>query len=170
MNATGGAPTLSTDHVRGDLLEQDVDCLVNPWNRNFVPRLLLLPQGVSGQLKKRTGPGPWKTLARAGTLPLGGAVVTDAGRMSNRLHLIHVAGLTRAWRASTRSVTLCVHSAVREAVRLHARTLAMPLIGSGTGSLSPDEARQAITAALEQYPPPLAGEPADLTVRVVTYP
>ncbi len=67
-------------------------------------------------------------------------------------------------------MTLCVHSAVREAVRLNARTLAIPLIGSGTGSLNPDQARQAITAALKQYPPPLAGGLPDLKVRVVTFP
>lgn len=109
-------------------------------------------------------------MARAGTLPVGGAAVTDAGRMSNRLHLIHVAGLTRAWRASTRSVILCVHSAVSEPVRIHARTLAMPLIGVGTGSLSPDQARQAITGALDDYPHPSDATPPDLAVRVVRYP
>ena len=34
--------------VAGDLLGQDVEVIVNPWNRNIIPWLLLLPQGVSG--------------------------------------------------------------------------------------------------------------------------
>jgi len=31
--------------VEGDLLDQDVDVIVNAWNRNIIPWWLLLPQG-----------------------------------------------------------------------------------------------------------------------------
>ncbi|MEP7370148.1 MAG: hypothetical protein ABI662_10850 [Dermatophilaceae bacterium] len=48
--------------------------------------------------------------------------------------------------------------------------MAMPNIGAGTGNLSHNQARQAITDALGDYPHLPAGEPPDLTVRVVTYP
>jgi hypothetical protein len=34
--------------VQGDLLDQDVDVIVNAWNRNLIPWWLLLSQGVSG--------------------------------------------------------------------------------------------------------------------------
>jgi hypothetical protein len=34
--------------IEGDLLEQDVEVIVNAWNRNIIPWWLLLPQGVSG--------------------------------------------------------------------------------------------------------------------------
>ncbi len=43
--------------VEGDLLGQDVDVIVNPWNRNIIPWWLLLPQGVSGAIKRRGGTG-----------------------------------------------------------------------------------------------------------------
>jgi O-acetyl-ADP-ribose deacetylase len=36
----------------GDLLDQDVEVIVNAWNRNIIPWWLLLPQGVSGAFKK----------------------------------------------------------------------------------------------------------------------
>ena len=49
--------------VEGDLLDQDVDVIVNAWNRNIIPWWLLLPQGVSGAIKKRGGTGPFKELA-----------------------------------------------------------------------------------------------------------
>ena len=39
--------------VHGDLLDQDVDVIVNAWNRNIIPWWLLIPQGVSGAIKKR---------------------------------------------------------------------------------------------------------------------
>ena len=42
----------------GDLLDQDVEVIVNAWNRNVIP-WLLLPQGVSGAIKCRAGHGPF---------------------------------------------------------------------------------------------------------------
>ena len=60
--------------VHGDLLEQPVEVIVNPWNRNIIPWWLLLPQGVSGAIKKRGGTAPFKELARHGPIPLGQAV------------------------------------------------------------------------------------------------
>jgi O-acetyl-ADP-ribose deacetylase len=68
--------------VEGNLLDQDVDVIVNAWNRNIIPWWLLLPQGVSGAIKKRGGTGPFKELAKHGPIPLGGAVLTSAGRLS----------------------------------------------------------------------------------------
>jgi O-acetyl-ADP-ribose deacetylase (regulator of RNase III) len=38
--------------VEGDLLTQNVEVIVNAWNRNIIPWWLLLPQGVSGAIKK----------------------------------------------------------------------------------------------------------------------
>jgi O-acetyl-ADP-ribose deacetylase len=52
----------------GDLLDQDVDAIVNPWNRNLFPWWLLLPQGVSGAIKRRAGLGPFRELRRYGLL------------------------------------------------------------------------------------------------------
>ena len=46
--------------VEGDLLEQQTEAIVNPWNRNIIPWWLLLPQGVSGAIKRRAGPAPPK--------------------------------------------------------------------------------------------------------------
>jgi len=56
-------PTLLVRETAGNLLDQPVEALVNPWNRNFVPRGLSLTGGISGELKKATGPGPWRDLA-----------------------------------------------------------------------------------------------------------
>lgn len=50
--------------VEGDLLDQPVEVIVNAWNRNVIPWWLLLPQGVSGAIKRRGGTGPFKELAK----------------------------------------------------------------------------------------------------------
>jgi O-acetyl-ADP-ribose deacetylase (regulator of RNase III) len=57
--------------VNGDLLDQDVDVIVNAWNRNIIPWWLLLPQGVSGAIKKRGGYAPFRELGKHGPIPLG---------------------------------------------------------------------------------------------------
>jgi O-acetyl-ADP-ribose deacetylase (regulator of RNase III) len=47
-----------TPHITikdGDLLDQPVEVIVNAWNRNFIPWWMLLPQGVSGAIKRRAG-------------------------------------------------------------------------------------------------------------------
>lgn len=41
--------------VDGDLLDQPVEVIVNARNRNIIPWWLLVPQGVSGAIKRRGG-------------------------------------------------------------------------------------------------------------------
>lgn len=161
-------PTVTVVAEEGDLLTTPAEAIVNPWNRNFVPRWLLIPDGVSGKLKRLTGPEPWRELARMGTLPLGAAVVTGPGRMQGPRHLIHVAGLTAWWRATPASVAASARNAVLAASELGVTTLAMPLIGSGSGGLSEHESRQAIHEGLSTFKASDRTGPADLNVTVVT--
>jgi O-acetyl-ADP-ribose deacetylase (regulator of RNase III) len=96
--------------IEGDLLDQEVDAIVNPWNRNLFPWWLLLPQGVSGAIKRRAGLAPFRELRRYGVLPIGGAVLTSAGDLPHRA-IIHVAGIGFLWRASPRSIQESVRTA-----------------------------------------------------------
>jgi O-acetyl-ADP-ribose deacetylase (regulator of RNase III) len=145
--------------VEGDLLDQDVDALVNAWNRNVIPWWLLLPQGVSGAIKRRAGYAPFRELARAGPIPLGGAVATGAGRLPHRA-LIHVAGIDLLWRASERSVRRSVASALALARARGYRSVAFPVIGGGTGGLGEERALEILLDALRR-------EPDDVRVTVV---
>ena len=122
----------------GDLLDQDVEVIVNAWNRNIIPWWLLLPQGVSGAIKRRAGYGPFRELARHGPIPLGGAVQTGAGRLPFRA-IIHVAGISMFWRSSERAIRGCVRSALGIASEQGYRSIALPLIGAGTGGCSPEK-------------------------------
>jgi O-acetyl-ADP-ribose deacetylase (regulator of RNase III) len=116
--------------VVGDLLEQDVDVIVNAWNRNIIPWWLLLPQGVSGAIKRHGGTGPFKELAKHGSIPLGGAVLTSAGRLPFK-GIIHVAGINMLWRASERSIRDSVRNAMALAHKKGFQSIAFPLIGAG---------------------------------------
>ena len=123
---------MNVQTVHGDLLDQDVDAIVNAWNRNVIPWWLLLPQGVSGAIKRRAGYQPFRELARMGPIPLGGAVVTGAGRLPHKA-IIHVAGINLLWRSSERSIRGSVRSAMQRAQEHQFASVAMPLIGAGTG-------------------------------------
>lgn len=116
----------------GDLLDQSVEVIVNAWNRNFIPWWLLLPQGVSGAIKRRAGYAPFRELSRKGVLPLGGAVLTGAGRLPFR-GIIHVAGIGLLWRSSEDSIRTSVRNALAVAREHEFRSVAFPLIGAGTG-------------------------------------
>lgn len=118
--------------VDGDLLDQDVEVIVNAWNRNLIPWWLLLPQGVSRAIKRRGGVGPFREVRRKGMIPLGGAVETGAGKLPFRA-IIHVAGINLLWRSSEWSVRESVRNAMALASRRGYRSIAFPLIGAGSG-------------------------------------
>lgn len=125
--------TMATVEVKsGDVLDQDVEVIVNAWNRNIIPWWLLLPQGVSGAIKKRAGYQPFREVAKFGAIPLGGAVLTSAGRLPFK-GIIHVAGISMWWRSSEYSIRESCRSAMRFASENSFNSIAFPLIGAGTG-------------------------------------
>lgn len=118
--------------VDGDLLDQNVDVIVNAWNRNIIPWWLLLPQGVSGAIKKRAGLAPFRELGKLGAIPLGQAVETTAGKLPFK-SIIHVAGINMLWRSSERSIRESVRNSMQIASDKNYASIAMPLIGAGSG-------------------------------------
>lgn len=118
--------------VNGDILEQNVDVIVNSWNRNIIPWWLLLPQGVSGAIKRKAGLAPFKEIAKYGPIPLGQARITSAGKLNFKA-IIHVAGINAFWCATKYSVDHSVRSAMDIVNEKGYASVAFPLIGSGSG-------------------------------------
>lgn len=148
--------------VEGNLLDQNVDVVVNAWNRNIFPWWLLLPQGVSGEIKRRGGTAPFRELRRAGVLALGQAVLTGPGCLPFR-GIIHVAGIGLLWRATRHSIESSVCNATALARREGFRSVAFPLVGAGTGGFPAHQVEQLILETL-------ACLDFDGEVRVVRYP
>jgi len=138
-------PTL----VKGDLLDQPVEVIVNAWNRNVIPWWLLLPQGVSGAIKKKGGTQPFKELARVGAIPLGEAVLTGAGTLPFK-GIIHVAGINLLWFATDYSIRASVRSAMALVEKHHFASVAFPLIGSGSGNRSRAKSRDYMLQEFER--------------------
>lgn len=148
--------------VDGDLLDQDVDAIVNAWNRNLIPWWLLIPQGVSRAIKRRAGVGPFRELGTKGIIPLGGAVETGPGRLPHKA-IIHVAGINMFWRSSEWSIRESVRNAMRLARDNAYRSIAFPLIGAGSGGGVPQQVLQFMQDELR-------GIDFDGEVRIVRYP
>lgn len=151
--------------VHGDLLEQPTEAIVNAWNRNIIPWFLLLPQGVSGAIKRRAGFQPFWELLRLGPIPLGGAVLTSAGRLPFRA-IIHVAGIDLLWRASEASIRDSVHNALRVAQAAGLGSLAFPVIGAGSGGFDAARAEAVMREAFESVDLPIRTTIVRHTARV----
>jgi O-acetyl-ADP-ribose deacetylase (regulator of RNase III) len=147
--------------VDGDLLDEDVEVIVNAWNRNMIPWWLLLPQGVSRAIKMRAGYAPFRELGKLGPIPLGGAVETSAGKLPFKA-IIHVAGINMLWRSSERSIRASVASAMKIARARGFGSIAFPLIGAGSGGGKPD----AVLAIMQDE---LAKMDYEGEVRIVRY-
>jgi len=83
-------------------------------------------------IKKRGGLQPFRELGRMGAVPLAQAVETSAGRLPFK-SIIHVAGINMLWRSSESSVRDSVRNAIAIAHDRGYQSIAMPLIGAGSG-------------------------------------
>jgi len=109
---------------QGDLTEIDADAIVNAANND-----LRLGGGLAGVIRRKAGEAVQRECDAIGTIPVGGAAITSAGKLKAR-HIIHAAsmqlgGLTtgHALRAST------AHS-LRIAAEKGLHTIAFPAIGT----------------------------------------
>ena len=137
--------------VEGDLLQQPVEVIVNSWNRNIIPWWLLLPQGVSGAIKRQAGVQPFREVAKAGPMKLGKAVLTSAGRLPFK-GIIHVAGINLLWRGSEYSIRESTRNALQLAHDAGFQSMAFPLIGTGSGGFSESQALEIMTEEIVRHP------------------
>jgi O-acetyl-ADP-ribose deacetylase len=133
--------------VQGDITRQAVDAIVNAANS-----LLLGGGGVDGAIHAAAGPSLLaecrelrRTRFPAG-LPVGAAVATGAGDLPARW-VIHTVGPNRhAGETDPALLSSCFDSSLAEAVRVGARTIAMPAVSAGVYGWEADEvARVAVT-------------------------
>jgi O-acetyl-ADP-ribose deacetylase (regulator of RNase III) len=149
--------TTNVTFVRGNIVEQAVDAIVNAANSS-----LLGGGGVDGAIHHAGGP---EILAACRQLrdtdyprglPTGGAVATTAGRLAAR-HVIHVVGPVYSTREDRSGLLRsCYVEALRLAESLGARTLAMPAVSTGAFGWPLEDAARIAVAAVRETPTSLA--------------
>ncbi len=116
--------------VRGDIVEQDVDAVVNAANSG-----LMGGGGVDGAILRAGGPAQraarQELVDRIGSLPTGHAAATAAGDLPARW-VIHVVGpVHSATEDRTHLLESCYRQALAVADELGARSVAFPAVSAG---------------------------------------
>ncbi len=122
--------------VRGDIVEQDVDAIVNAANQS-----LLGGGGVDGAIHRAAGPELREECSTLGGCPTGEARITKGYRLKAR-HVIHAVG--PRYRGGAHGEAELLASAYRHSLALadqhRLRTVALPAISAGIYGYPLDEA------------------------------
>jgi O-acetyl-ADP-ribose deacetylase (regulator of RNase III) len=118
----------------GDICDLEVDAIVNAANLS-----LWMSTGVGGALKRAGGDTIEFAAVRQAPVPLGGAIVTPAGKLAAKA-VIHAVSLDRERRTSGPVIEAAVRSAMARAREIGATSIAFPALGTGVGGFPLDEA------------------------------
>lgn len=118
----------------GDICDLEVDAIVNAANLS-----LWMSTGVGGALKRAGGDSIEFAAVRQAPVPLGGAIVTPAGKLAAKA-VIHAVSLDRERRTSGPVIEAAVRSAMARAREIGATSIAFPALGTGVGGFSLEEA------------------------------
>ncbi len=113
--------------VLGDITEQTSDAIVNAAN-NY----LWMGSGVAGAIKAKGGEEIEHEAMKLGPIEPGQAVATTAGRLRAR-YCIHAAAMGQDLATNADLVTRATRSALAEAARVKAKSVAFPALGTGVG-------------------------------------
>lgn len=157
---TGKAARMHVEAVQGDITAEPVDAIVNAANEHLAPG-----GGVCGAIHAAGGPSIAEECRRIGHCPTGGAVATTAGALRAR-QVIHAVG--PVWHGGERSeadlLASAYVSALDEAARVGARSIAFPAISTGIFGYPLEEATAVAVEAVRNW----KGEGVDL-VRFVCF-
>jgi O-acetyl-ADP-ribose deacetylase (regulator of RNase III) len=113
---------------------------------------LWMSTGVGGEIKRAGGDEIEFAAVRQAPVPLGGAIVTPAGRLAAR-SVIHAVSLDRDRRTSGEVLDRAIRSAMARARDIRAASVAFPAMGTGVGGFPLDEAaRITVRAVREELP------------------
>jgi O-acetyl-ADP-ribose deacetylase (regulator of RNase III) len=103
--------------------------------------------GVGGALKRAGGDAIEFAAVRQAPVPLGGAIVTPAGKLAAKW-VIHAVSLDRERRTSGPVIDAAVRSAMARAREIGATSVAFPALGTGVGGFPLEEAARITVAAV----------------------
>ena len=143
--------------VVGELSAQTADAVVRPVRSDLAP---VTP--ASRHLEQRAGEKLGAHLAKAGPLPLGGAVITPSGELPASF-VIHVVVMSEDEPQTAFSVQRALRNGLRRAVDLGLDSLALPALGLGVGTTEPEVSARTLVEILFNHLDE-GSAPLDLTI------
>ena len=133
--------------VRNDITKMKVDAIVKSANPHVFIRA-----GVDGAIHAAAGPKLFEARKIIGDIPVGSAVATPAFKL-NAEYVIHTVG--PIWRGGTEheieSVKECYKNALKVALEKKCKSVAFPLISTGTYGFPKSEALQTAISVISEF-------------------
>jgi O-acetyl-ADP-ribose deacetylase len=146
---------------QGDITEMEVDAIVNAANND-----LMLGAGVAGAILRKGGASIQQECNEIGSIPLGYAAITGAGRLKAR-YVIHAASMGLGGEPTTaKSLRTSMAHSLRLTVDRKLKTIAFPAVGTGVSGFPMDECAQIMLTEAAQH---LQGETSLETVYFVLF-
>ena len=130
---------------QGDLTEADVDAIVNAANND-----LMLGGGVAGAIRIKGGPTIQQECGRIGTIALGEASITGAGRLRAR-HVIHAASMRLGESTSEANLRAATRNSLMRANENALKTIAFPAIGTGIAGFPIEQCAQVMLEEVRKH-------------------
>lgn len=131
--------------VERPLSECAVEAVLRPVRTDWAP-----VTRSARRLEREAGSRWVERCSAQGDLILGSAAITDAGELPASF-VIHVAVCSPDHPPTPRTVTRALQNGLRRADEWDVRQLAMPLLGTGPGSLDPEDACRIMDPQLREF-------------------
>ncbi|MEM2034361.1 MAG: macro domain-containing protein, partial [Candidatus Caldarchaeum sp.] len=131
--------------LKGDITEVEADAIVNAANQ-----WLKMGGGVAGAILRKGGPSIQEECDRIGYCPVGGAVITGAGKLKAR-YVIHAVGPRMGEGDEERKLRDAVINSLKLADTYNLTSIAMPAISTGAFGYPLIEAAKVIVTAVIDY-------------------
>ncbi|MEA5407877.1 macro domain-containing protein [Haloarculaceae archaeon H-GB2-1] len=144
----------------GDIAAQSADVLVNAAGTS-----LEMGSGVAGALRRGAGGAINEEAVSKGPVDLGGVAVTDAYDLDAEW-VVHAAAMPHYGdgRATAESIRDATRNALERADELGARSLVLPLLGTGVAGFEVADGARLVSQVVAEYEPETLSD-----VRVIAY-
>ncbi len=119
--------------VQGDITELDTEAIVNAANNRG-----WMGGGVAGAIKRKGGKEIEDEAVKKGTIPIGEAAVTGAGRLKAK-YIIHAATMGMDFATDETRIRNATRNSLLRAEELCLASLAFPALGAGVGGFPLDQ-------------------------------
>ena len=132
--------------IKGDILEMEVEAIVSPANAR-----LEMGGGLSGMIKQKGGEQIEKEAMKQGPISVGQAVLTKAGLLKSK-YVIHSPTMEKpAEKSNSDNIRLAVLAALKCADDYQIKSIAIPGMGTGGGSVPKEEDAQTMLETINSY-------------------
>lgn len=130
---------------QGDITKSDAEAIVNAANNH-----LWMGSGVAGAIKRKGGDVIEKEAMARGPIPVGEAVVTTAGALTQR-HVIHAAAMGQDLVTDEKKISDATTNSLKRAEELKIKSIDFPALGTGVGGFPVAEAARVMFNAAKSF-------------------